>query len=406
MSTASSTSMLPSYPLLSGHHLPTNGPRNLLTHAGLRLPGTDTPITAALALGISGGLGCGYILWQFKGHIGTVLTLGFTYRWNYGTEAPQQLCERLGATVRWHDTGSAKKAAADLDAALDAGRPAVAWLDQVHLGYLRQPTHLEGCFGWHATVCGRTEDGVLLHDLGRHPRAVSHEVLAASRKRIGSYKHRLMTVEALRPLSASDWSTAVRAGVADTTRYLSDKSASFSIPAIRKWARMVVDDKNKKGWPKAFPGGVGLASALESTWHNVAQGLSDGTGLRATYADFCREGALLADWTELAAIAPLWDTAADRWRTVAEVALPSDVAELAELRRLAEERWSLLHAPPSPEVEARLDATMAALEATRARLDTTFPEADSPPRLQALSDALMGVVDAENAAIAAMTELS
>ena len=398
--------LLTDYPLLAGTHLPTNGPRNLLTHAGLRHPGTGGPISPALALGISGGLGCGYILWQFKGHIGTVLTLGFTYRWNYGKEAPGQLCERLGADIRWLETGSVKKAEKQLMDTLAAGKSAVAWLDQVNLGYLHQPTHLEGCFGWHGTVCGTTEDGVLVHDLGAHARPVSAAVLGAARKRIGSYKNRLLVVDGLSPMGASDWSSAVRAGVADCTRYLSENSASFSIPAIRKWARMVVDGKNKKGWMKAFPDGLGLASALESTWHNVAQGQSDGGGLRATYADFCREGAELADWKGLADVAPLWDEAAIRWRQVAETALPLDVPELAELRGLAAERWSLLQQPSTPEVDARVAAVSAEHQEVRARLNEAYPEADVQPRLQAVSEALMGVVEAEKAAVAALAGLS
>ena len=136
---------------LPGHHLPTNAARQLLTQAGLEDPRTGGPISAAVALGISGGLGCGYILWQFKGELGTVLTLGFTYRWNYGKEAPANLIARLGGRPRWLETGSRAKAAAQLDEVLATGRAATAWLDQVHLGYLRQPDHLEGCFGWHAT---------------------------------------------------------------------------------------------------------------------------------------------------------------------------------------------------------------------------------------------------------------
>lgn len=391
-------------PCLAGPHLPTNGARNLLTHAGLRHPSTGAPISDALALGISGGLGCGYILWQFKGHIGTVLTLGFTYRWNYGKEAPAQLCARLGGETRFVETGSAKKAASELDAVLASDRPAVLWLDQVLLQYLRQPGHLEGCFGWHATARGRDESGVLLHDLGTHTRHVPHDVLAAARKRIGSYKHRMLVVDRFTPPGASDWSAAVRAGVADTTRYLSEKSASFSIPAIQKWSKMVVDGRNKKGWVKAFPEGRGLASALESTWHNIAQGLSDGAGLRASYARFCREGAELADWSALEEIAPLWDEAARRWRAVADVALPADGSGLSELRHLSTLRWSLLHEPPTADIEARLDTVSAELRAKRTELNETYPEADPAPRLKALSDALMGVVEAEQAAIAAMRD--
>lgn len=398
--------LVPDYPLLPGHFLPLNGPRNLLTQAGLRDPRTGEPVSEAVILGVSGGLGCGYILWQFKGHIGTVLTLGFTYRWNYGKEAPSQACERLGARHRWLETGSVKKAEAQLAEELAAGRAAVAWLDQVNLGYLRQPGHVEGCFGWHGVVCGREEGDWLVHDLGAHARRVSPEVLAAARKRIGSFKHRLLVVDAVDD-RAIDWSAAVRAGVADCTRYLSEKSDSFSIPAIRKWARLVVDAKHEKGWRRVFAGGEGLASALLSTYANIALGLGDGTGLRGSYAGFCREGAALGDWPALEAVAEPWLVAARAWANVAEVALPGAGA-LGELRSLADRRRELLSAPVTDANEAELDQVSEGLHARLAALDRDYPEpeADREARLEGLSEALYAVVEAERAAVGAMAELA
>lgn len=391
------------YPLLAGHHLPTNALRNLATQAGRVHPHSGAPLSEALALGISGGVGCGYILWQFKGHIGTVLTTGFTYRWNYAKEVATQLSERLGLELRWCETGGASKAAKDLNAALDAGRPAAAWLDQVHLGYLRQPRHLEGCFGWHAVVCGREGEDWLVHDLGAHARRVPDAMLAASRKRIGSYKHRLAVVDGL---SKPDWPGAVRAGVADCARYLSDKSDSFSIPAINKWARMVTDPKHKKGWVQAFPGGIGLASALLSTYENVAHGMSDGTGLRATYAQFCREGAVLAGWPALETAAPAWEASAGAWRAVAQAAMPEDGPH-AGLKSQLDRRRALLLQPPTAASEQELDAVSLALSQSlhQANSAPVQSAAERAEQLEALRAALLAVVDAERTAVAALSNL-
>ena len=44
---------------------------------------TGEPLTEAAIMGIGGGLGAGYILWEFKRHGAPVLTLGFRNRWRY-----------------------------------------------------------------------------------------------------------------------------------------------------------------------------------------------------------------------------------------------------------------------------------------------------------------------------------
>ena len=56
---------------------------NVLANQGIVSGLTGEPLTEAAILGIGGGLGAGYILWEFKGHGGRILTLGFRNQRQY-----------------------------------------------------------------------------------------------------------------------------------------------------------------------------------------------------------------------------------------------------------------------------------------------------------------------------------
>ena len=111
------------------------------------------------------------------------------------------------------------------------------------------------------------------------------ERLAAARARVGSYKHRLITIDPERV--ELDLRPAVEAGLRLQVEHLSEKSDSFSLPAWRKWARMTTDTRNKKGWPTVFADGHGVGSLRASIYTSAAHGAH----LRGLYADFLDEAA-------------------------------------------------------------------------------------------------------------------
>jgi CRISPR/Cas system-associated protein Cas10 (large subunit of type III CRISPR-Cas system) len=59
-------------------------------------------------------------------------------------------------------------------------------------------------------------------------------------------------------LDGDDLVKAVESGLADQVEHLSAKSDSFSLAAIAKWARMLTDERNLKGWGKVFADDHGL----------------------------------------------------------------------------------------------------------------------------------------------------
>ena len=83
---------------------------NVLANLGVVAPHTGEPLTEAMVLGVGGGLGAGYILWEFDAlpFRARVLTLGFRRQWQYPDRWARGTAERLGLHAELHETGGAK----------------------------------------------------------------------------------------------------------------------------------------------------------------------------------------------------------------------------------------------------------------------------------------------------------
>ena len=115
------------YRLGGGVHPDTHAIAGVLANRGLLAPHTGEPLTEAVVLGAGGGLGAGYILWEFKAHDRRTLVFGFRNSWQYPDRWATRTCRRLGVPAAVHETGSPRKADEELRAAVGQGVPVIAW---------------------------------------------------------------------------------------------------------------------------------------------------------------------------------------------------------------------------------------------------------------------------------------
>ena len=361
--------------LRGGVHPDTAALSNVLAHHG-------AGVSEAMVLGIGGGLGAGYILWEFEVHHTPTLVLGFRNQWQYPGRWAAKTLKRLGIPFALHETRGARGAAQRLDAALAAGRPAVATVDRQEIGFWHLPKHLSGRAGYPVVVYGSERDRMRIDDRNLAPLTVERTRLDAARARIGSFKHRLVVPEPVGALGEETLRAAVRAGLADAAEHLAARSDSFGLPAWRKWARMLVDTRNAKAWPRVFADGKGLVGALLAAYEGIEPVGTYGGHLRGLYATFLDEAAALLEEPRLAGAAAAYRELAGLWHSLAELALPLEVAELAALREeLAAVHESVVARGDAGAAEAA-DAA-ARLWELRARLDADPPADGDFGRLSA-----------------------
>jgi hypothetical protein len=114
---------------------------------------------------------------------------------------------------------------------------------------------------------------------------------------------------------------------------------SFGVPGMRRWARLLTDPKDKKGWPRLFPDRHALDEALAAVVRGLRAAGTCGGASRRLYPAFLDESASLLDEPSLAACADAYRDLSDRWTDLIALADRPDCtpAELAgELPALAD----------------------------------------------------------------------
>ena len=336
------------YELRGGSDPETSACANVFANRGVDDPFTGQPISERLVLGVGGGLGAGYILWEFNATKGTdrkVVTLGFRNQWQYPVRWYAKVCQRLGVAVQTHETSSAVKARDLLDQALDDGIPAIAFVSTADLPYWHLPPEQSGWWGYPITVYGMEGDRYLVDDRNTGRITIGADDLAAARSRIPSYKNRLVVADpAASELDEEQLVAGVRAGLEEQLAHLGEKSASFSLPAFDKWAKMLTDTKNAKSWPKVFAGGVGLVDVLVSIDQQIDDRGLFGGSLRRLYAEFLDRAGQMID-IDLSEPASAYVGAAQRWFDVSAVcrSMPAieEASGLSRVRRDAVERGDI-----------------------------------------------------------------
>jgi hypothetical protein len=395
----------------TGTHPDTSALTRILADAGVTHDGS--PITEALVLGIGGGLGAGYILWEFSQEtdhkpirgvpVRRVVTVGFRNNWQYPDRWVDKTLDRLGVAFRREQTAGPAKAERQLETALASGRSVMADVSAADLPYWHLPEEERGWWGYPIVVTGQEADAFHVSDRNDGRLTVARSAMSAARNRIPSWKNRMVTVTASRSVSREELGAAIETGLADAVAHLASRSDSFSLPAFAKWARMADSDKGK-GWRRVFADGQGLWRALRSTHEAVADVGIEGGSLRPLYAEFLVDASSLLDRPELVEVAGLYQRAADAWDDVADSALPDGfepltrAAELARLRRRAVQRGDVGDSDAA-EASAGLDDLTREFEPG---LPLSEHEVDA--LFTAMSGAIRAAYDAEVAAHAGLQE--
>ena len=384
--------ILNSYQSLGGVHPETASVKNILAFHGVKAPHTGEPLTEAMLLGIGGGLGASYILWEIEKHGYPSIVLAFRNLANYSVKFLQKLSGRVGATTKVYETAGKKKASAQLDQSLASGNPAIVWLD---LG--GAPYYMHYLSAGAVVVFGIDGETVLVDDRARQPFVINSDLMIEARAKVRSFKNRIMVVE---PTGSFDLELAIREGLKDCVDYLGASSTSFALPAIRKWARMMTDEKNEKGWPTVHRGGRGLYGTLRTVYEAIVHIGSDGGGLRGMYAEFLDEAAPILGSDALAAGAKRYRALHERWRALAQASLPDHVDVFKSTKDMLDRRAAILLENGSGGLEAMTPLNNA-LHELKGELNPGFPlsEYDTSALLADIQFHLEGIFQAEKEAL-------
>ena len=390
------------YNQFGGYHSETGALRNILAYLGVVAPHTGEPFTEEMLLGIGGGIGATYFVYQFNQQPYLLLTLRYLAETYEGFL--QATSARLGASANIKGTGSQKLAEANLKEALEGGRPPIAWVDLSKTPYFFQPDYLAGYFPDIVVVCDLDEAAgqALIDYRASTLLSLTLEELAAARASIRSQKNRTMVVEP--PSQPASLKSAIEAGIRDCcNRMLAPRIKNLGLPALVKWADLVSNSKAKDGWVQAFQPGLHLYQALMAVYCAIEAGGTGGSAFRAMYARFLEEAQDVVGNPTLGEVAGQLQEAAALWSAVADAALPDAVDLFKEYKESVIRRDQVFQeqgASASSEI-AMLNENLQALEA---QATDAFPlnEQQANELLANLRDHILRVHGAEEKAISTL----
>ena len=295
-----------------GRHPDTAALTRLLAALGVTDPAAGRPLSEAMVLGVAGGIGFAYFVFEYE-DLTTLYLGGRINPYIHKRDAAEAALTRLGVPFQVRRTSGPAAAERHLRTALDQGRPVVATVDGARLPSRAVPPELPGMTPQDVLV--ELRDGQpVLWDLAPVPVPVTWAELAEARAGVRSARHRLVVADAPADFgdgvgsstSEVDLPGAAAAGIADTwTGMLDPPMRNFGVPGLAKWADLLTAPRDPKGWPRLL----------------AAPGRQLGGGFfRSMYAEFLEEAAGPLGRPGLATLAGAYRELAAAWTTLAETA--------------------------------------------------------------------------------------
>lgn len=364
---------------------------------------TSDLCTEEILFGLGGGIGCAY--WLFDMHGGHPVVIGSRIHAKEG-DTPYftlQMTEGWGATADVRHSSSPSAATKSLVKILNDGFTPIVWVEVTKLPYM----FLSGNpLAYHQVVVyGMEGDDVLVGDLGDSVIRMSMEELTEARN--SNYAPKFRTVV----ISEATAKPQLRETLSDRIRVTCSQMleglgiANFGLTALNKWAQMLTNTKNKKGWPNCFPGGPPLHGAMSTVFEQIELRGYGGSAFRGMYADFLDQAAGVLKKSALKKVAEQFRESEASWRAISDAALPDSIPLLKATREALTRRSVLIRKPRTTAIDKELESLRDRLKQLRERSakELSLSKADTLDLFGAISER---VLETEKIERAAFTELS
>ncbi len=331
-------------PFVGGQQSEIAAATNLLNAAGVTGP-DGSPLSEAQVFGLSGGVGFLYGVFRYD----TGPTMTITVR---NTSMPDTFLDQLWSTdgldVTVSSTGGAKKAAAELDAVLDAGRRALITVGAGAMGYLGLPADESAMYPMAVAVIGRDGDQYLIDDRSPLPHRVDVETIRAARAVVRSTKHRMVDVRG----GEVEWDEVIPAAiVAGAERYNTPPVKQFApnvgLAGLAKWQHLLTDEKDRMSWAKVFTEGHDAAIGFGRIYECIEHSYTAPAAGRPLQAEFLRWAWDVTSEKRFRQAAERFERAAHHWAKIAELAASAHPA-VSEAAVFMDKRAELLDSGADP----------------------------------------------------------
>jgi Domain of unknown function (DUF4872)/Butirosin biosynthesis protein H, N-terminal len=344
-------------------HLPGSIPattalRILLTHAGVRAPDTQQPLSEAMLFGIAGGIGIGVFSFYYAKEDIATFFIGGRHAWHDDSAYLNNAIQRLGASASMEEAGATKRAEQRLIAAIAEHGPCVVWVDLAGLPHRAVPDRMIGS-GYHVITVYAIDHlagTALIGDLTDEPISIPLPALAHARTRIKKDRQRILSITDTGTLPTLH--ELVHAGLEACHTQLLHPTLPGSLgnarlAVLETWADRLHGSKGRESWERIFQPGPNLLRGLCAIYDFIEHYGTGGGLCRPIFSEFLAEAATALNQPALAALAEQYRVLGAAWSNLADAALPDDIALLHNAKSLLARKAELIHAGgPQPELAA------------------------------------------------------
>ena len=364
---------------------------------------SDELCTEEMLFGLGGGLGMTYFVFDMHGS--HPIVLGPRY---HASEADSpvfvmQMCEAWGATAELKHSSSRSAATKSLTKILEDGFTPIVWVEHMKLPYM----FVSGYPNMYYTIIVYEKDGneFVVGDLAQRVVRMSVEELEEVRDGNWAPRFRSVTIKGV------DAQPDIREMVTQRIQLCCSQMlaglgiSNFGLAAFKKWADMLTNTKNKKGWSNCFDDGPGLHRALCSVYMQIELRGFGGSAYRGIYADFLDQAAGVLKKPGLKKVADQFREAEASWGKIAQAALPDSIPILKETRKIFERRAALLAKPRTEKIDQELDSIRTRVTELR-QSSVKDLDLSSKDKLDLFSSMSARVLETEAIERAAFTDLN
>ncbi|GII20863.1 hypothetical protein Pme01_04600 [Planosporangium mesophilum] len=276
-------------------------------------PLTGEPYSPELLFGLGGGIGFGYFVFAYTGLTTFSVDGRFNALYFDKKGSVEAACARLGIPVRIQQLSTVESAEKRVRQVLDAAPEALLTVDLTRVPGQDTPDDWP-YLPYPVTVSAQGPDLAVTGLPGGTRTMAWPELLDArwmhAKKYGGLY--------VFGPPGGVDVRSAVLAAVERTAGCLLEPGrgtfdSNVGVPGMRKWARLLTDPRDPKGWPKLCADPESLGRALAAVVWGLGRADPSATAHRRLYAAFLDQAAALVEKPALAEVATAYRELGARW---------------------------------------------------------------------------------------------
>jgi Domain of unknown function (DUF4872)/Butirosin biosynthesis protein H, N-terminal len=330
-------------------------------------PLTGLPFTEELLFGLGGGIGFGYFVFVYTQWTSVSVDGRFNGLYFEKKGSIETACARLGIPVRVQQLSTVETAEKRLRQALGATPEVLLTVDLTRMPGMETPEEWP-YYPYPVTVSAHGSD-LVVAGLPGGQRTMAWDDLIDGR---WTYAKKYGGLFAIGRPDTVEVRAAVLAAVERTADCLLAPSrtrfdSNVGVPGMRKWARLLTDSRDPKGWPKLCADPESLARALAAVGWGLGRADPSATAFRRLYATFLDQAAALLGAPELTEVADAYRDLGSQWADLVRAADQPDAtgADLA------------VHLPGLADAE---EAAATALRAAATALRAAVPNATGGAR--------------------------